>query len=591
MRRQALATAAWAAALFASLSVGHAADLIWEVENPFRFFKPTQLVRAARGRLQRGARRSVRARCRRTSSGAPSAASTIPTARIPRTPTSARRRAGKRYQQSRLGWAAQTVGETCYDSNGHPRRYSAVCERKYSWGTAKEDYVLPEAHTVAIRIAPEQLAGVTGDCIWSWQPRKAGGKAETKKLACKDKLVIARVPYSLDRANSGVAVTVKLPDGRELAEPDVVVEDIFIVALGDSFASGESNPDRPVQFSAAREMVYDPELATTAWPRASQPEAAAAAALAWRRPTTSTIRRCCRGATWRTRRPSASTSSTRRNSRPRSRRPPRAGSAATATARNTAIRSASRIQLALENRHRSVTLASFTCSGAEVVEGLFGELDPREGSEQGPRAARPVERSPLPRRRARRARATRCRCSRSAAPDHGAAVHQDLVPAAAAQAADRRRADVDRRQRRGLRCARGLCHDRERRRSCADRGLDRRADPVRPAGLARLSRRARRAHEGGQGGAARRLRRCAVARGAVVLRADPVRRDRSALRRAADARARRASRPASSTGSGCGETADFLRDFLGRLECIAGGKSAPAARPIWRPAPAPASRW
>jgi len=39
MRRQALATAAWAAALFASLSVGHAADLIWEVENPFRFFK------------------------------------------------------------------------------------------------------------------------------------------------------------------------------------------------------------------------------------------------------------------------------------------------------------------------------------------------------------------------------------------------------------------------------------------------------------------------------------------------------------------------------------------------------------------------
>ena len=38
------------------------------------------------------------------------------------------------------------------------------------------------------------------------------------------------------------------------------------------------------------------------------------------------------------------------------------------------------------------------------------------------------------------------------------------------------------------------------------------------------------------------------------------------------------------------ETADFLRDFLGRLECIAGtkGKSCPAAS---RPAPAPASRW
>ena len=55
-------------------------------------------------------------------------------------------------------------------------------------------------------------------------------------------------------------MTVKLPDGRELADPEVVVEDVFVVALGDSFASGESNPDRPVQFSGAREMVYDPAM-------------------------------------------------------------------------------------------------------------------------------------------------------------------------------------------------------------------------------------------------------------------------------------------------------------------------------------------
>src|SRR5262249_57241542 len=41
---------------------------------------------------------------------------------------------------------------------------------------------------------------------------------------------------------------------------EVVVEVLFIVALGDSFASGESNPDRPVQFSAGREMVYEPSL-------------------------------------------------------------------------------------------------------------------------------------------------------------------------------------------------------------------------------------------------------------------------------------------------------------------------------------------
>ena len=44
------------------------------------------------------------------------------------------------------------------------------------------------------------------------------------------------------------------------------------------------------------------------------------------------------------------------------------------------------IELALENRHRSITFASFTCSGAEVAAGLFLEMDAREGfSEPGGR--------------------------------------------------------------------------------------------------------------------------------------------------------------------------------------------------------------
>jgi hypothetical protein len=304
--RRALVATAWAVALLASLAVGpsQAADLIWEVENPFRFFKPTKSFA-----MHEAAFNAVRG-----DTSAP-----LPTDIIWRTerrlndpdckdashPDKCAATAGKRYEQSRLGWAAQTVGETCYDSNGRPRRYSAVCERKYSWGSAKEDYVLPEAHTVAIHIAPERLAGVAGDCTWSWQPRRAGGKAESKRLPCTGKLTIARVPYSLDRSSSGVAVTVKLPDGRELAEREVVVEDLFIVALGDSFASGESNPDRPVTFSAVREMVYDPTLVREDH-------------LAARAPTTS-----CR----------------RRSSRRRSRRLRRAGSAATVTARNMATRS------------------------------------------------------------------------------------------------------------------------------------------------------------------------------------------------------------------------------------------------------------
>lgn len=381
MRRQALVTTAWAVSLFASLAAAspiHAAGLIWEVENPFRFFKPTRSFA-----LHEAAYNAVRG----------DAAAPIPADIIWRTerrlndpdckdrshPDKCAATAGKHYEQSRLGWAAQTVGETCYDSNGHPRRYSAVCVRKYSWGTAKEDYVLPDAHTVAIRIAPGELAGVSGDCTWSWQPRKAAGKLETKRLACKDKLVIARVPHSLDRASSGVAVTVKLPDGREFAEPDVVVEDLFIVALGDSFASGESNPDRPVTFSGDRQMVYDPTLLRedvaqaptvpqTGYGLASSDEAYDPKVLPRRFMDDEAAGRFHKLSS-REFAAAFEKASARWLSRDCHR-----------SQYGYPFRVA--IQLALENRHRAVTLASFTCSGAEVVEGLFAELGAREGTDK-----------------------------------------------------------------------------------------------------------------------------------------------------------------------------------------------------------------
>src|SRR6202043_4013815 len=290
--------------------------------------------------------------------------------------------AGKRYQQSRLGWAAQTLADTCYEINGRPRRYSPLCERRYSWGVAKEDYVLPDAHTVAVRIAAQQLQDVQGDCTWTWQSRAGGGRIESKRMACADTLTIARVPYASDRARSGVSVRVKLHDGRELAENDVVVEDLFIVALGDSFASGESNPDRPVQFSPAREMVYDPIVLTAqAEPRpiakAAMPRYGLASDEAYN-PKVLPRRFMDDEAAGRFHKLSS---------------PEFAAAFEKASARwlsrdchrsqyGYPFRVA--IELALENRHRSVTLASLTCSGAEVTAGLFLEMDPREGADEIP---------------------------------------------------------------------------------------------------------------------------------------------------------------------------------------------------------------
>jgi len=390
MRRQARATA-WAVSLFASLAASsslavnssHAADLIWEVESPFRLFKPTRsfalheaAFNAARGDPASPLPADIIWRTERQLND--------PDCKDASTPDRCAATAGKRYQQSRQGWAAQTLGDTCYESNGSPRRYSAQCVRKYSWGSAKEDYALPEAHTVAIRIAPEQLTGVTGDCSWSWQPRKAGGKAETKKIACKDKLTIARVPYALERANSGVSVTVKLPDGRELAEQEVAVEDLFIVALGDSFASGESNPDKPVQFSAEREMLYDPTImrgegvASKAPDKGAIPSFGLASGDDQYNPKVLPRR-------------FMDDEAAERFHAPGSREFRAAFEKASASWLSRDCHRSQygypfrvAIELALENRHRSVTLASFTCSGAEVTQGLFLEMDPREGASEIP---------------------------------------------------------------------------------------------------------------------------------------------------------------------------------------------------------------
>lgn len=239
------------------LSAASASDIVWEVQNPFRFFK-----KAAAFNMHEKAYEAVRGKA-----DSPLPANMVwrterrlndPDCADKSTPARCLATARKGYERSRLGWAAQTLDMVCYERNSRPFRYPTVCERQYSWGTAKEDYVLPEAHTVEVKLSAERVTeAAAGECSWSFQPR--AGKGESARLPCKNTFVVKRVPYSPDAKVSGGEVKVKLPDGREIAET-IAVQDVLIVAMGDSFMSGESNPDRPVTFSAAREMVYDPSM-------------------------------------------------------------------------------------------------------------------------------------------------------------------------------------------------------------------------------------------------------------------------------------------------------------------------------------------
>lgn len=382
MSRKLLATASlltlWSAAGIVS---GSAADLVWEVESPFRLFKTGQpfamhetAFKAIRGDGSTPIPNDIIWRIERRLND--------PDCKDKTNPDTCNATRGPRYEQSRLGWASQTLPSVCYESNGTPRRYPQQCERRYSWGGAKEDYVLPEAHTVNIGLAPGQPTD--GECVWSWQPRKPGGKAETRKLACKNKLTISRVPFSLDRTSSGVAVSVKLPSGTELTDV-VVVEDVLVVALGDSFASGESNPDRPVTFSGSREMLYDPALqreqdVASLKPNKLQQTYSVASAADGFDPKVLPRRRLedeekslmYRGSSKEFQQAFEKTNAKWFSAdchRSQYGYPFRVG-----------------IQLALENRHRSVTFISLACSGAEVGEGLFLEMSSREGAQSKVRA-------------------------------------------------------------------------------------------------------------------------------------------------------------------------------------------------------------
>ena len=131
MGRHSLAAAVLAASILVLFgnTPTQAQDLQWQVENPFRFFKSTRsfalheaAYNAARGNGE--VPRDVVWRTERRLND--------PDCKDSSTPDRCAATAGKRYQQSRLGWAAQTLNDNCYETNGHPRRYGATCDRRYS---------------------------------------------------------------------------------------------------------------------------------------------------------------------------------------------------------------------------------------------------------------------------------------------------------------------------------------------------------------------------------------------------------------------------------------------------------------------------
>ncbi len=186
-------------------------ELTWRVQNPFRFFNnpdDTEVHRATYLALTPEERANPILASERALSG--------------REPE---------------GWAAAMYDKTCWDS----ARNRFICPDK-------KNYINPDSHKVVMEITGVEDENVT--CTWLTSPRgKKTVRGTAVKKACKDPVTF-EVPYP-----GSLKVTVEI-GGTEVARTDVKVRDILVAAMGDSFGSGEGNPDVAVRFSRERAVDY-----------------------------------------------------------------------------------------------------------------------------------------------------------------------------------------------------------------------------------------------------------------------------------------------------------------------------------------------
>jgi hypothetical protein len=186
--------------------------IVWEVENPFRFFldpADTEVHRATWASLTPELRRSP--------------------------VLSAERLLAERHPE---GWSATMYDKTCWDEVHN--RYA--CRER-------SDYIHPKSHVIRATLKGLDEDAQVVDCSWLTAPRGRGGRGKAVTLPC-DTPVQLEVPYP-----AGAWVKVEI-GGRQVAEVSAQVRDLFIVGMGDSFASGEGNPDVPVRFSPDRAADY-----------------------------------------------------------------------------------------------------------------------------------------------------------------------------------------------------------------------------------------------------------------------------------------------------------------------------------------------
>lgn len=137
-------------------------------------------------------------------------------------------------QSDGRGWARNIVNRLCIDLAG---RVSEPCTRD----NVKESYLTPTEHPVTVRLGGEIPVGAV--CAWTFDD---GEGLRQSTFDCAEPIDF-RARYG--RPTQAIVDVSSGPDAPVRIETRILVRDIFIAGLGDSVASGEGNPDRPIALS------------------------------------------------------------------------------------------------------------------------------------------------------------------------------------------------------------------------------------------------------------------------------------------------------------------------------------------------------
>ncbi len=238
-------------------------------------------------------------------------------------------------QSDGRGWARNTLSRLCVDLAG---KLSEPCTRD----TVKESYLTPVDHPVTLRLTGDVPVGAV--CAWTLDD---GDGPRQSNFDCAEP-----VDFRAVYGKRTVAI-VDVTSGGEAPQrvtTDIRVRDVLIAGLGDSIASGEGNPDRPVALSddgfcfrsllggVTGGMFYRPSRAGFKGGRACE---SYDSLQSWQR----------QGALW-------------------------LNSACHRSLYSYQTRTA--LALAVQYPHIAVTYLPLACSGATIADGLFGKQQARE---------------------------------------------------------------------------------------------------------------------------------------------------------------------------------------------------------------------